>query len=275
MDVMDAGVVEEVVDSGVETGLETTESTETTQETKPDDPYSSKASREYSEWLKHKREESKDDPQSNKFYRQSKDNHARLYQLKQMEPRGIDGVRETYAVLDSVMHGELKGRDAIGALQDEIRAVQEMDQAILSGDAAALENFDDEMKAGIVKMTPAILDMARNMNPEGYAAAVLPHFVEALKGSELVSSFNGLVDVLNEAPPKWLTPDQKSQWTEDRINRVMGLAGKMGQWFNAQQAKAGELPKANGQGSKPGDKPSELDTLRKEQETQHWNTNIH
>lgn len=266
-------VVDEVVDSGAETSVDTVQPD--TQEAKTDDPYSSKASREYSQWLKALREEKLDDPAAAKFARLSKDNHARLYQLQQMEPRGIDGVRETYALLDSVMHGELKGRDAIGALQDEIRAVQEMDQAILAGDAAALENFDDEMKAGIVKMTPAILDMARNMDPESYSRAVLPHFVEALKSSELVSSFNGLVDVLNEAPPKWLTPDQKSQWTEERIQRVMSHAGKMGQWFNAQQQKAGELPKQNGQiQGKPGEKPSELDTLRKEQETQHWNTAI-
>src|ERR1700679_2521918 len=261
---MDAGVETEVVEGGQETGAEQPEGVETTQQSTetPENPYEPKSSRAYSEWLKGAKEKFGDDPQANKFLRLSKDNHARLYQLQQMEPRGIDGVRETYALLDSVVHGELKGREAVGALQDELRAVQEMDAAILAGDASALESFDDEMKAGIVKMTPAILDMARNLNPEGYAAAVLPHFVEALKSSELVSSFNGLVDVLNEAPPKWLTPDQKSQWTEDRISRVMGLAGKMGQWFNLQQQKAGELPKTNRTTpAKPGEKPSEVETL--------------
>src|SRR5271170_3222105 len=142
---MDAGVVDEVLDQTGENEV-VDNSQDNQQENvaldqKPDDPYSSKASREYSQWLKALREEKANDPTAAKFARLSKDNHARLYQLQQMEPRGIDGVRETYALLDSVMHGELKGRDAIGALQDEIRAVQEMDQAILSGDAAALENF--------------------------------------------------------------------------------------------------------------------------------------
>ena len=194
-----------------------------------------------------------------------------------MEPRGIDGVRETYALLQSVQHGELTGVEALSALQDEIRGIGDVDARIASGDAEVLNEFDDTMKAGIVKMTPAILDMARQSDPEGYAAAVLPHFVEALRGSPLVQDFNGLIDVLNEAPPKWLTENQKSQWTEDRLQRVMGLAGKMGSWFNAQEKKVGDAklgaPGAKA-GAKPGDAPSELDTLRKEQQAQHWNTNI-
>ena len=118
--------------------------------------------------------------------------------------------------------------------------------------------------------------MVRESNPEAYNQAVLPHFVEALRSSELVSNYNGLVDVLNEAPPKWLTENQKSEWTNDRLQRVMGLAKNMGAWLNAQQAKAGEPLKAgalpNGQAKTAA--PSELETLRKEQETQHWNANI-
>ena len=270
--VVDAGVVEEVVDSGA---AESTEPVET-QEAQSDDPYSSKASRAYSEWLKAQREAYKDDPNASKFLRLSKDNHARLFQLQQMEPRGIDGIREKYAMLDSVMHGELKGVEAVGALQDELRSVQEIDERLFSGDATALKEMGDEfVQTALPKLAGPILEMVRDSNPEAYAAAVLPHFVEALKSSELVSSFNGLVDVLNETPPKWLTENQKSQWTEERLGKVMGLAGRMGQWFNAQQAKAGELPKQQGGMPKSaGEKPSELDTLRKEQETQHWNTAI-
>lgn len=285
MDEAGVDLVDEVIDQVDELGQDSDSSNDSTQDTtvdvKADDPYSSKSSREYSQWLKALREEKANDPTSAKFARLSKDNHARLYQLQQMEPRGIDGVRETYALLDSVMHGELKGRDAIGALQDELRGVQEIDERLFSGDAGALKEMGEEfMQQALPKLAGPILDMVRDTNPEAYSAAVLPHLVGALLATSqepggLINSFNGLVDVLNEAPPKWLTPDQKTQWTEDRINRVMGLAGKMGQWFNAQQAKAGELPKTNGQNPvKPSDKPSELDTLRKEQETQHWNTNI-
>ncbi len=277
--------MEVVADAGVEEGIELESSQEIgepqegeqqEQHAESDDPYSSKASREYSQWLKALREEKANDPASAKFARLSKDNHARLYQLQQMEPRGIDGVRETYALLDSVVHGELKGREAVGALQDELRGVQEVDERLFSGDASALKEMGEEfVQQALPKLAGPILEMVRDSNPDAYAAAVLPHFVEALKNSELVSSFNGLVDVLNEAPPSWLTADQKVQWTQDRLQRVMGLAGKMGNWFNAQQAKAGELPKQTALPStKAGTQPSELDTLRKEQETQHWSTNI-
>ena len=170
----------------------------------------------------------------------------------------------------------MRGLEAANAIQDELRSVQEIDERLFSGDANALKEMGDEfVQQALPKLAGPILEMVRDTNPEAYAAAVLPHFVEALKSSELVSSFNGLVDILNEAPPKWLTENQKTMWTEERLQRVMGLAGRMGQWFNAQQAKAGELPKQQaGMPKGAAEKPSELDTLRKEQETQHWNNNI-
>ena len=116
---MDAGAVEEVIEP-----VESTESTPV--EVESDDPYSSKASRAYSEWLKNQRELHKDDPMAAKFLRQSKDNHARLYGLMQREPRGVQGVQETYAALDSIIYdhaerGQLKGLEAANAIQSELR----------------------------------------------------------------------------------------------------------------------------------------------------------
>jgi len=270
---VDAGSVGEIESPTTPSSAELSTGNQGEQQPTPDDPYSSKSSKEYSAWLKGLKDA---DPEHNgKYARLSKDNHARLYQLQQMEPRGIDGVRETYALLNSVQHGELTGVEALSALQDEIKGVSDIDARIASADSTVFDEFDDSMKSGIVKMTPAILDMARTMDPEGYARAVLPHFVEALKGSPLVADFNGLVDVLNEAPPKWLTENQKAQWTEDRLQRVVSYAGKMGAWFNAQQQKAGELPKQGVQPANGASKAdSELETLRKEQQAQHWRSNI-
>jgi hypothetical protein len=207
-----------------------------------------------------------------------------MYALKQLDPKGLDGVRERYALLDSVIHqgadgAELKGADAIAALQDSAREIAEIDAAIANGDPSALESFDDTMKAGIVKMAPAILDMARTMDPEGYAAAVLPHFVQALSQSDLVGSFNGLVDVLNEQPPQWLTADQKQAWGKEQMSKVMALAGKMGTWLNAQAEKAGKLPKdgvsrgTQGAGRKDPIAEREAAFTKREQD-HHWNTNI-
>ena len=96
MEVAMEGAVEEIIESSP--SGESTESTPQV-DTEKDDPYSSKSSKAYSEWLKAQREAFKDDPNASKFLRLSKDNHARLYQLQQMEPRGIDGIREKYAML--------------------------------------------------------------------------------------------------------------------------------------------------------------------------------
>src|SRR6266702_6230099 len=109
--------VEEQIEGTQEGQQQETEGQEQQQET-ADDPYSPKSSREFSQALKAWRDAS---PENAKFARIAKDDHARLYQLHQMEPRGIDGIREKYAMLDSVMHGELKGAEAIGAIQDQLR----------------------------------------------------------------------------------------------------------------------------------------------------------
>lgn len=232
------------------------------------DPYSSKYSREMSAALKAWRDAN---PEAAKFARQAKDDHSRLFQLHQLEPKGIDGVREKFALLDSVVHGELKGTEAIAALQDEIRSVAEVDEMLAAGNPAALENFSDEMKVGIAKLTPAILDMVRGLDPDAYSKAVLPHFVEALKGSPLVSDFNGLVDVLNEGPPKWLTDSQKQAWSAERLEKIVSYADRMARWFNGQMEKAGSLKAVD---AKPNGVADERARFEQEKQTAHWTTNI-
>lgn len=251
------------------------------QQQQQDDPYSSKASREYSQWLKGLRESN--DPQAQKFARLAKNNHGEMFALRQLDKDGINGVREKYALLDSVIHvdperGELKGQEAIAALQDSVREYAEIDELLASGDPKALESLGEDFNEGLAKLTPSILERIQQSNPEAYAAAILPHFVRALASSELVQNFNGLVDVLNEAPPSWLTAEQKAAWTADQQRKVIALAGNMGNWLNAQAAKARELPnngtaKPNGGGKKDGLSEREAAFTKREQE-QHWNTNI-
>src|SRR6185312_2897184 len=190
-----------------------------------DNPYSAKTSKEYANWLKALKEA---DPATGKYARIAKDDHSRLYQLHQLEPKGLDGVREKYAILDGIAHGEAKGIEAVGAMQDALRVVEETDQRILSGDPTVLEDFDDEMKAGVVKMAPAILNMGMESDPEGTWNAMLPHFVNALKQSDLVGNFNQAVDILSEKMPSWLPDDKKAAWTEDRVNRLTERLANMG-----------------------------------------------
>ena len=250
-----------------------------------DDPYSSKTSREYSQFLKGLRDSG--DPAAAKWARLAKDNHGEMFALRQLEKQGLNGVREKYAVLDSVIHndperGELHGAEAIAALQDSVREMAEVDELLAQGDPRALEALGEDFNEGLAKLAPSILDRVRDSDPEAYAAAVLPHFVQALASSELVSNFNGLVDVLNQAPPQWLTAEQKTAWAADQQQKVIALAGNMGKWLNAQAVNAAKLAKPGEGGDKTGTRrTSGKDSLsdreaqfnKREQET-HWNTNI-
>lgn len=245
-----------------------------------ENPYAPKGSREYSQWLKAQQERLGEDPASKRFLRLSKDNHARLYQLQQLEPRGIDGIRERYAAVDSVVHGELKGVEAINALQDELRGVQEIDARLLAGDAAALKDLGEDFTTkALPQLVSPILDMVRENNPEAYSKAVLPHFVAALAQSDLVRDFNGMIDVLNQVPPAYLNDEQKRAWAADQLKNITGLAGNMGKWLNAQATKAGELPKPGTPTARQGQaeqtpEQKELEERRKGDEVQHWKTNI-
>lgn len=276
MDEMVADVVEEPIAAEPEGG-EPTEPIAAT----PEDPYSSKASREYSQWLKGLRDSG--DPAAAKFARLAKNNHGEMFALRQLEKSGIDGVREKYALLDSVIHndpqrGELKGADAIAALQDSVRTYAEMDEMIASGNREALNSMGPEFDAGLAKLAGPILERIEAHDREAYAAAVLPHFVRAMAGSEMIASFNNMVDVLKEQAPAWLTEDQKRAWTVDQQKRVIGHASSMSGWFNAQWEKVKNLPQPgapqNGAGAKKDPLSEREAAFNKREQEAHWNTNI-
>lgn len=268
-------------DEGATTQGEPTEGApggETPPSGEPDDPYSPKSSREYSQWLKSLRDA---DPGNAKFAKLSKDNHSRLYQLNQLEPRGIDGVRERYALMDSVVHGELKGPEAVGAIQDELRGIQELDAKLLSGNAEALTEMGEEFTSqALPKLAGPILDMVKESNPEAYASAILPHLVDALRSSDLVSSFNAMVDTLNEKPPAWLPEANKAEWTREHMAKLVQQATRMGQWFNAQEEKAKGVSRGTPQNpgaSRTSGQPKiedERAEFEKEKQAHHWRTNI-
>ena len=245
------------------------------------DPFESKSARELSAWLKAKRDSG--DPLDAKAAKALKDIFGQSYAFKKEFPEGLDSARSVKALVDSVIHQgpdgqELKGAEAIAALQDSVREYAQIDEQLAQGDPAVLDTLGEEFNGGLAKLAPLILDRVAQSDPEAYAAAVLPHFVRALAGSELVSSFNGLVDVLNEAPPAWLTPDQKTAWGRDQMQKVIALAGGMGKWLNAQADKAKALPQGNGNGARSVAKKDSVSEERasfeKERQDHHWNTNI-
>jgi len=262
---------------------QTQESTQTAQTQQPEPEFSSKTAREFSQWLRGIKDANPNDPNVSKFARMAKDAYSRQYALNQLDQKGLDGVRERYAILDSVIHndperGELKGAEAIAALQDSAREVQELDELLASGDPRALESFGEDFNEGLAKLAPAILDRVRETNPEAYMETILPHFVQALATSPLVANYNSMVDVLNEQMPAWLPDDKKQAWADDRLKRIIGMAGNMGAWLNGQADKATKLPQGQskqGAAGKTVDRQTQREQeFNQREQDQHWNTNI-
>jgi len=232
--------MEAVLDAGLEQ-VDSLESSGGEQQQTPPDP--KQADREYSAWIK----SLKEDGDSGKHYRRIKDDFSRLQTLNRIDPKGIDGVRERYAALDGVAYGDKKGIDAISNMQSALAQSQTALDAIAQGD---LSQLDDDQRQGMTRMAPKILDMLAESDADGYVKAVLPHFVDALRGSELYSAYGQLVDVLSQKPPLWMKPEQKADWTNDRLSAVIQHATTMGQWFKAQEDRAKEI---GGDGkAKPG-----------------------
>jgi hypothetical protein len=277
MDGLDAGVIEAPeVDSpeldeaeelgNAEGGLEEQPEAESTEQAAvKDDPYTTKFSREMRAALKQWEQAN---PEAARFAKQARDNHARLFALQQVEPRGIDGIRENYALLQAI-----GGTEGLTGLQERIAGVEAVDQLLAAGDPKAFDELGPDFAEGLAKLAPAYLERVAQTNPEAFEAAILPHLVSKLASSPMISDFNAAVDVLKEAPPSWLTPDQKTHWAADRMQRVVAHVAKMAEWFNGLGSKAGEIK------TQPVDKAKsefEAERTKFEQEKQeaHWNTAI-
>lgn len=253
-----------------EGGLEAEPGTETTDSDGKDDPYTTRFGREYRTWRNTLKQT---DPAAAKFIQRAGDDYGRLFALNQIAPRGVDEVREKFALLNTLTHGEAKGSEAITAMQQSLQEWDDFDQAVLSGDPKVFEGITPEFDAGLAKLAPAYLDRVAQSDPEAYQAAILPHLVGTLAKSPVIGSFNTAVDVLNEKPPEWLTPDQKTQWAADRMQRVRALVGQMSDAFNQMGQKAGEVRTA------PVDKnrtefEQQRTAFEQEKQKMHWDTKI-
>jgi hypothetical protein len=258
--------MEAVLDAGLEQVDQSTGGDGGEQQQQPDPK---QADREYSQWIK----SLKEDGDSGKHYRRIKDDFSRLQTLNRLDPKGIDGVRERYAALDGVAYGDKKGVEAISTMQSALAESQTALDAIAQGD---LKSLNEDQRAGIMRAAPAILDMLAEGDADGYVKAVLPHFVDALKGSQLYTSFGQLVDALSQEPPKWMKPEQKADWTNDRLAAVLAHATTMGQWFKAQEEKVKGLgdgkPKPGMEGETQPNKP---ETQTATANPQFWKDNVY
>jgi hypothetical protein len=268
---MDEGAVMEVetgaeeVEQGaeqVEEGTEQVAEGEQQAESTDKGPYTTQFSREYRAALKALEAQH---PEQAKYLKQARDNHARLFALTQLEPKGIDGVRERYAMLDGLVRGDFKGPEALTAIQEELAGVEEVDNLLIAGDPKAFDALGEDFNEGLANLTAAYLDRVAQFSPEKFERALLPHFVSTLAESDLVKEFNALVDVLNaKDDPRFDEPT--------KMKFAMSQLAKMGNWLNSLQAKVGEIKPAANEGK--NNLEQERTALEQERQTLYWDTRI-
>lgn len=219
-------------DSGTETTTPETTTPATPAEpqgeTKPQaDEY--KDDKSYREALKAWRDANKDNPDIVKFAKRAYDMNGRFAELGKLDPKGLDGVRETYALVQ-----QAGGADKIVEMQQQLQTYTDSDARIAAGDPKALESLGPEFDKGLAKLAPAYLDRIQKSDPEGYANAMLPHLLGSLQGSGLLQNLNKVVDVLNN---NTLSPEQKLAYAA----QFLGSASK---WYESESQRAGQLKSA-------------------------------
>ena len=231
---MDEAVLDVEIGAGGESGAETTQ--------QPDPNAQRQSDKEYTAWVKSLRE----DGEQGKHFRRVKDDFGRVQALSKIDPKGIDGIRSTYDGIKSVAYGEKTGLEAVETMRSALAESQGLLDGVADGNFEALS---EDHRAGIIRMTPQLLDTLAETNPDAYTAALLPHFVDALHGSGLTQHFSQLVSVLSQKPPDWLTPQQVPQWTQERLREALTSAQAASQWFKDQDRRVQEM------GGKQGNNP--------------------
>jgi len=231
------------------------------QQESPSNPYTTQFSREMRAALKAWEQAN---PEAAKFAKQARDNHARLFALTQLEPKGIDGVREKYALLDGLVRGEAKGVDALTSIQEELAAVEEVDNLLAAGDPRAFDALGEDFNQGLAKLAPAYLERVQKSDPAAFEAAVMPHVVRTLAGSDALKAFNDLVDVLN-------TKDDPRLDDAAKFKYVFTALQKMAEGLNSLSTKVQAKPTEQAQGDPLQDRQTKLE---KQEQEFHWNTRI-
>ena len=189
------------------------------------------ADKEYSNWIK----SLKEDGDAGKYYKRLKSDHERLQELRRIDPKGLDGVRTRYESLNGIAHGDKTGMDAVTSIQEALAESQTMLDAIAQGD---IKSLADDQRDGILRMAPSLLDHLADTTPDAYTALLAPHFWQAIESSPLAGYYSGMIDVLNEKPPEYLTKEQIPQWTIEHVKRIGSMVRGMGQWFTELKARA-------------------------------------
>lgn len=224
-----AGVMD--LGTDVQTDVDVSEPQEPQQETQePKEEDGSKFSKEYrAEIKKWRDEQGKLNPNVLKYSKQAIDDHGRMLELARLDPKGINGVRETYAMIQAA-----GGPQAITELQQRVADYDQTDALLAAGDPKVLDTLGENFNEGLAKLTPALIDRLAQSNPQAYASALLPHLVNSLMQSDLVKHLDAAIGDL-----------ENSGYDEQtKLNRTKQALAAVSKWFQDIQGKAGEMKKA-------------------------------
>ena len=252
---------EAVLDVAVDQAVEQETSTGTQESTQPTESQRKADDKAYADYIKGLRE----DP-TNPHSRRLKDDWGRMESLRRGDPEGIKGVQSRLESLASIAHGDKTGMEAVTSIQEALAESQSTLDAIAQGDFSVL---GEDQVDGVLRMAPSMIDHLADSNPDAYTALMLPHFNEALKGSQLYGALDGLLSALNEKPPSWLTKEQIPQWTLEHVQKVSRFAGVMDQWRQAQDNRVKEL------GGKDVPRGTQVERQQSSPNTEFWEKSIY
>ena len=214
-----------------------------------------KYTKEYREWLK----TVKSDPVAGKHAKTAYNDHGRVLALQELDPKGIDGVRENYELLKSV-----GGVEGLQGLQSRLADVEAVDQAILDANPKVWEMLGEDFNEGLSKLGPSYLEHWAKVDSEGYSKALQPIMFGDLQRSELTQSLVGLEQVLLD---KTLTPEQK-------LTKISESMLKVGEWYqtNKQLAENAKKPDAENPWKQKWEEREKQDMTQAEQK--FWNEDV-
>lgn len=218
-----------------------------------------KDDKSYREALKSWRDANKDNPEVLKHVKRAYNLNGQFAELSKLDPKGLTGVRETYALLQSA-----GGPEKIVELQQAAQEYQTANERIAAGDPKALEQFGPEFDKGLGKIAPAYLGRIAKGDPQAYADAILPHLMSNLRGSPLVQLFNAMID------------DVQAEGVDEKgkIQRIMERLKSLSEWFGKQEARVGQLKQ--GQAAPPQDNEFQQRVTAQEQREKDffWKTQV-
>ena len=148
------------------------------------------------------------------------DGYSRYEAYKQVFP-DVDTARSVKAQLDLV-----GGLDGIANMQAVISSIEETDALLDAGDPKILDQIAEDAPKALSQLGPHYLTRWQKLDPESFAAGIVPHFVAALTESRFPEVVNYLATQLGGAIDA------------TKARELQEVVSSMKQWFDGQKVRA-------------------------------------